>query len=414
MSCFLLWALLAPALAITEDSMSYIYYDNQEFLVSMPNLAKISWTEVEAAFDRPAHVDVASYGGLDWTKPYPGSPVDGFQAHLRIANDVPWPASFATNETTEVTALTFSIPESLMDRSQGLPKPMDPSWFICQHYFVSTRPDPVEAVDHSCGFLSAECRADMELSLTGGWAQEDPDVPCSALILDPIPVSCQDTLGLIRGDVIAWNSDTLTDQATAKLLTVDELNPSSWLIGTGGVVEGNSTAYYEASNRTYIIGTVFGYSPSVMDSNKQAPKLSLACLRPEWVSPTTPNTTTSAVTPYVYPATTAAAATTAEAFTTSSVPPSATSSDSVCVSGVASPNRSNGNFDELCSFSCEYGYCPPTACQCLEYSDTPKTAPDANGADGCPLEGVTDDDFAHLCSFACKRGTCPKSTCRSC
>ncbi|TIC91647.1 hypothetical protein CH35J_010918 [Colletotrichum higginsianum] len=391
MSRLLFWALLAPTIAIAEDSMSYIFYDNQEFLVNNSNLARISWTEVEAAFNHPAHVDVASYGGLDWTKPYPGSPVDGFQAHLRIANDVPWPASFASNETTEVTALTFSIPDSLMDHSKGLPKPMDPSWFICQHYFVSALPDPTEPVDHSCGFLSAECRADMETSLTGGWTKEDPDVPCSALILDPIPVSCQDTLGLVRGDVIAWNSDTFTDQAAAKLVAMDELNPWSWFIGTGGVEEGNSTAYYEASNRTYVIGTVFGYSTSVTDSNKQTPKLSLACLRPDplWRY-------YRQVLCHVFD-------------------PAIRYQLGLCMCfGCRITKQLEREFQQLCSFSCEYGYGPPTACQCLEYSGTPKTTPDANWVDEGPLEGVAGDDFVNPGSFACKRDTWPGLTCRSC
>ncbi|KAF6803168.1 hypothetical protein CSOJ01_11083 [Colletotrichum sojae] len=260
----LFWSLVAPTLAFAQDSMSYIYYDNQEFLANSSNLAKISWTEVEAAFQHTAHVDVASYKGSDLTKPYPGTAVQGSQAHLRIANDVPWPADFATNQTTEATALTFSLPGSLMDESRGLPKPTTPR----------------EAVGHGCGFLPAQCRADMETSLTGSWTLDDPDVPCSALLLDPVPVSCEDSLGLIRGDVIAWNSDTLANEAAAKLLTVDELNPSSWAIGTGAGAEGNETAYYETSNRTFIIGTVFGYSSSVTEGNKQPPKLSLACLRP--------------------------------------------------------------------------------------------------------------------------------------
>ncbi|KAF6812662.1 hypothetical protein CPLU01_14853 [Colletotrichum plurivorum] len=382
-----------------------------------------------------AHVDVASYEGSDWTKPYPGTAVQGFQAHLRIANDVPWPADFATNQTTEVTALTFSLPGSLMDESRGLPKPMDPSWFICQHYFVSALPDPTEAVDHGCGFLPAQCRADMETSLTGSWALDDPDVPCSALLLDSVPVSCQDSLGLIRGDVIG---KFLFVTPWSIMARDANGHPSSLELGhahqrgcrqalDGGRAEplvvghrhqrgcgGNETAYYEASNRTFIIGTVFGYSSSVTEGNKQPPKLSLACLRPEWVPSATPNTTTSTAAPYVYSTQTSAAATTAKVSTTPSVPPSATISGPVCVSGAASPNRSSGDFEELCSFSCGYGYCPPTACQCLEYSDTPRTAPDSDGPDGCPLEGVTDDDFIHLCSFACERGTCPESACCSC
>ncbi|KAK2027314.1 hypothetical protein LX32DRAFT_564557 [Colletotrichum zoysiae] len=320
----LFWTFLAPVHAVADDLMSYIYYDNREFLVDGSNLAKISWTEVEAALEHPVHTDVARYGGVDWTKPYPGSTIDGFEAHLRIANDVPWSAGLAVNTMTEVTALTFNIPEPLMDRSSGLPKPMDPSWFICQHYFVSAQPDPTEAVDHGCGFLSADCRADMEASLTGHWTEEDPDVPCSALILDPVPVSCQDTLGLVRADVIAWNSDTLADEDFAKPMMMDVPVHSSWLwlIGTGSVEEGNLTAYYEASNRTYIIGTVFGYSSSVPNSRREPPKLSLACLRPEWVPPTTPNQTTPTPTPYVYPMQTSAAATDVEASATSAMSPS--------------------------------------------------------------------------------------------
>ncbi|KAJ3960375.1 hypothetical protein N0V92_002981 [Colletotrichum tropicale] len=190
------------SLAAADDSMTYIFFENQEFLANGSNVARISWSEIEGAFQHPDQADLATFGGLDWTKPYPGSSVDGFEAHLRIANDVPWPDSVGKNLTTEVTALTFGLPAVLMDPGKTLPLPMDPTWFICRHYFVSARPNPTEQIDHACGFLSAECRADLETSLTGNWFQEDPDVPCSALILDLVPVSCQGTLGLVRGDVI--------------------------------------------------------------------------------------------------------------------------------------------------------------------------------------------------------------------
>lgn len=202
MTLYTLLAVLAASLVVADDFMPYIYFENQEFLANGSNVARISWKEVEAAFRNPDHADSATFGGLDWTKPYPGSFVEGFEAHLRIANDVRWPESIAKNQSTEVTALTFGLPAALVDSGTGLPKPMDPSWFICRHYFVSARPDPTEPIDHACGSLSAECRADMETSLTGGWFQEDPDVPCSALILDPIPASCQDALGLVRGDIV--------------------------------------------------------------------------------------------------------------------------------------------------------------------------------------------------------------------
>ncbi|KAE9574609.1 hypothetical protein CGMCC3_g9241 [Colletotrichum fructicola] len=268
----------------------------------------------------------------------------------------------------------------------------------------------MEEIDHACGFLSAEYRADMETSLTGNWFQEDPDVPCSALILDPVPVSCQDTLGLVRGDVIALNSESLEDASTATAYVTDQITDWSWMIGTGAVDEGNTTAYYDASNRTFIIGTVFGYSSGVDEGKRQTPKLSLACLRPEWVPPSSPNVT-SAVPPYSYPPqTTSATATTAQ----SSQPATTAPSGPACVSGTVSPYRTIGDFKELCEFSCTYDYCPPTACQCLEYADTAKARPPVVESDGCPLDGVTDDNYVHLCSFACSHGTCPEATCKLC
>ncbi|KAL3301791.1 hypothetical protein RB213_004930 [Colletotrichum asianum] len=411
MTYYSLLALLAATLVAADDFMPYVYFENQEFLANGSNLARMSWSEIDAAFQHPAHADVATFSGLDWTKPYPGSSVDGFEAHLRIANDVPWPDSFAKNQSTEVTALTFGLPSALMDAGKGLPLPMDSSWFICRHYFVSARPDPTEQIDHGCGFLSEECRADMETSLTGNWFQEDPDVPCSALILDPVPVSCQDTLGLVRGDVIALNSESLQDAPTATAYVTDQITDWSWTIGTGAVDEGNTTAYYDASNRTFIIGTVFGYSSSVDEAKRQTPRLSLACLRPEWVPPTTPNVT-SAVPPYSYPPQTTTSATTTTA--QSSQPATTAPSGPACVSGTVSAYRTSGDFKELCEFSCTYDYCPPTACQCLEYADTAKASPPVVDSDGCPLDGVTDDDFVHLCSFACSHGTCPEATCKLC
>lgn len=183
------------------------------------------------------------------------------------------------------------------------------------------------------------------------------------------------------------------------------------MIATGAVDEGNSTAYYDATNRTFIVGTVFGYSSSVDEAKKQTPKLSLACLRPEWVPPPTPDVTTS-VTPYSYPPQTAKTTTTATA--QESEPTATAISGPVCVSGSASPYRTSGDFKQLCEFSCVYGFCPPTACQCLEYSETPTASPPIGDNDGCPLEGVTDEDYVHLCSFACSRGTCPDAVCQVC
>ncbi|KAJ0340031.1 hypothetical protein COL26b_012722 [Colletotrichum chrysophilum] len=117
--------------------MTYIFFENQEFLANGSNVARISWSDIEGAFQHPDQADLATFGGLDWTKPYPGSSVDGFEAHLRIANDVPWPDSVGKNLTTKVTALTFGLPAVLMDPGKTLPLPMDPTWFICRHYLLA-------------------------------------------------------------------------------------------------------------------------------------------------------------------------------------------------------------------------------------------------------------------------------------
>ncbi|KAL0938162.1 uncharacterized protein CTRU02_207893 [Colletotrichum truncatum] len=354
MSHYSLLAALAAVLAGANEFTPYIYFENQEFLANKSNAARISWPDVEAAFQHPSTSDVSSYGGFDWTKPYPGSPIEGFQAHLRIAHDVPWPESVAKYRSTEVTALTFSVPEALMNTAKGVPKAIDPSWYICRHYFVSKRPDPTAQVDHDCGFLSAECRADFEDSLTKGWFKEDPDVPCSALTFDPVPVSCQDTLGLIRGDVIAWSSEAFEDEYTAKVLAVDQITDSSWLIGTGAVAKGDMDAYYEASNRTFIVGTVFGYSAVVDKANRKTPRLSLACLRPQWEAPPKSSVSTT-VTPYVYPqqSTTAAVFTTTSAPTTvqSESPTTTEVAGSVGVSNTATPSKSNGDLQRAVPLS---------------------------------------------------------------
>lgn len=183
----------------SNNGMTYMFYEKTEFLSNSSNVVKIAWADVQSAFKHPDHADVATHAGIDWTKPFPGSTIDGFQTHLRIANDVPFPESTVHDQFTEVTAITYSLPESMM--KDGVPKAMDPSWYICRHYIVTDKIDPTGPVDHTCGFLPQECRADLESSLTENWTKEDPEYPCSALGFDYVPVSCQDYLGRITQHV---------------------------------------------------------------------------------------------------------------------------------------------------------------------------------------------------------------------
>ncbi|GJC87011.1 hypothetical protein ColLi_09849 [Colletotrichum liriopes] len=275
-----------------NDGMSWIYYDNIQYISNASNVVKIAWADVQPAFEKPAHTDTATYTGVDWTKPFPGESIDGFQAHLRIANDVPFPESVEHGVFTELAAITYSLPESMT--KDGLPKAMDPSWYICQHYMVTTKVDPTKPVDHACGFLPDECRADLEASLAEEWGIHGLEGLCGRFALEYVPVSCQDYLGWITQDVTAYGSDLLKDADVARAAALEEVSQGSWMLGTGYVDAGNVTAYYAASNRTYIVGTVFGYRFSVEEERRQTPRLSLACLRPEWVEPPQPTATAEA------------------------------------------------------------------------------------------------------------------------
>lgn len=92
---------------------------------------------------------------------------------------------------------------------------------------------------------------------------------------------------------------------------------------------------------------------------------------------------------------------------TSSSPPSG----SVCVQGTNADGES-GNFSGLCSFACNYGYCPPGPCKCTKYGAQVQ-APPTNGRNGCPLDGEP-DSYKGLCSFDCNHGYCPDTACKYC
>ncbi|OIW32666.1 hypothetical protein CONLIGDRAFT_660508 [Coniochaeta ligniaria NRRL 30616] len=287
---------ISKSLVRAEDS-SYIYFDNIPYLANASNVVSMSWPDLKAAFTSPNKSDIASFEGFDWTKPYPGRAVSSFSAHLRIADEVPFPDTVTTeNVFTDVTALTFVIPPSLMG-SDGLPKAMDPSWFICQHFFVSNVPDPTEDVAHDCSFLPAACQTDLVNSLVDSWGSlyNETGAMCGANALDRIAPSCRDPLGAVTADVLAWNYLDLQNPVTAKALTVDEVGQYSWMIGTGFNDPHNQTSHYAASNRTYIAVTVFGYDSQVTGASKPAAKL--ACLRPKWASPSVSSTTPTATAP---------------------------------------------------------------------------------------------------------------------
>ncbi|TDZ17901.1 hypothetical protein Cob_v009249 [Colletotrichum orbiculare MAFF 240422] len=410
----LLWS--ATAQAADGEPVSAVFLDNGEWLADYSNVIAMSWADIEAAFEKPDHSDIAPFTGVDWTKPFPGSSIDGFRAHLRIAHDVPVPDSAeAHNQTTVVSAVSFGIPESMMG-ADGLPKPMDPSWYVCQHYYVSTVPDPTAPIDHSCGFLSSQCLSDLKASLTGSWMEADPQVPCSGWALDLVPDSCESELGLIRQDVLGWDSSLLQSPATAQALTVDEVAQQSWMLGTGYVEPNNQTAHYAASNRTYLLATVFGYSEDVDASKIKAPEAQLACLRPEWTAPPPPATSAVPSSPTSLPTATSvgssvtSAAVTTTTTTTTTASPSASA---VCIAGTTKEGVS-GNILGLCEFNCLYDNCLTLACECTDWAATPLAVPESTGQKGCPADGEDDPAYIDLCAFTCFHGYCPAGACKLC
>ncbi|GFF57063.1 mutanase [Aspergillus udagawae] len=78
--------------------------------------------------------------------------------------------------------------------------------------------------------------------------------------------------------------------------------------------------------------------------------------------------------------------------------------DQACIRG-----KGAYDFNDLCNFTCSYGYCPVGACTC-EQMGAPRTKPNATGVTGYPAEG-RDANYLGLCSFACNYGHCPSKTC---
>ncbi|EGO57222.1 hypothetical protein NEUTE1DRAFT_121728 [Neurospora tetrasperma FGSC 2508] len=288
-----------PCLAETTPDTSYIYFDNTQYLAASSNVVPMSWSTLEAAFASPNRSDIASFTGLDWTKPYPGSPLPGFTAHLRIADEVRFPPAVTDeNVSTNVAALNFGIPSSIR-KENGLPRSMHSSWYVCQHYYISTLPDPTSDIAHDCSFLPSQCQKDLIASLTQNWgafkSNPDSNTMCSGWALDTITESCQSTLGRVKADILGFEASDLGDEDAARSFAVDEVGRLSWMVGTNFNDPGNQTSYAAAYNRTYIVATVFGYNSGYTGSVK--PVVELACLRGQWGTTQATSSSSSSSTP---------------------------------------------------------------------------------------------------------------------
>ncbi|KAE8318270.1 hypothetical protein BDV41DRAFT_572260 [Aspergillus transmontanensis] len=239
---------------------SPVYIDYNEFFINSSNILTVPYENVTAAFKTPVATHSTVIDGFDWTQAYPGSHRDGHMAYLEISQEMPLSSSIVENATTVLSSLTFGIPDSMS--SGGQPLPMDPSWYICRHVFISTKPEAKLAVDggNKCDFLSQTCQADLKTSLTQDWGKAADGTMCSALGFDAIPPSCQDSFGFARQDVMAFDAAFLANTTLGPVQTNKEQQQYSWRIGTGYHDPGDARAYALAANRTYLVATVWGYS----------------------------------------------------------------------------------------------------------------------------------------------------------
>jgi hypothetical protein len=83
--------------------MSPVYLDFVTEFVKSNNFIDLPFDNITKAFQTPATVNVSTSVGVDWTVPYPGTSLDGFQTHLTVALDVPVPETLAQNATTALS-----------------------------------------------------------------------------------------------------------------------------------------------------------------------------------------------------------------------------------------------------------------------------------------------------------------------
>lgn len=93
---------------------------------------------------------------------------------------------------------------------------------------------------------------------------------------------------------------------------------------------------------------------------------------------------------------------------TGSKPPLSTPTVSPFTPDACTSGTGGGSFVGLCSYACNFGFCPIAICTCLTQGPL-HVPPEANVTiTGNPIGGINDHG---LCTFACSRGYCPPDTC---
>lgn len=63
---------------------SYYYLENFEFFGNSSNIHSAPYGDVNKSFATPVAAKSAAIQGYDWTKPFPGSKLDGHGVYLSI------------------------------------------------------------------------------------------------------------------------------------------------------------------------------------------------------------------------------------------------------------------------------------------------------------------------------------------
>ena len=70
----------------------------------------------------------------------------------------------------------------------------------------------------------------------------------------------------------------MADKVQSKLIAIDEQDQYNWRIGTGFHDKGDTAAYRAATNRTYLVVNVWGYSDKLRRESRRVPEATLTCI----------------------------------------------------------------------------------------------------------------------------------------
>ena len=76
----------------------------------------------------------------------------------------------------------------------------------------------------------------------------------------------------------AFNSTSLANPVLAPILAADVLLEGTWRMGTGYYAPHDARAYEAASNRTYLVATVWGYDRDIDQKDIRTPEVALSCV----------------------------------------------------------------------------------------------------------------------------------------